>query len=427
MTEYQENEKECGVCTPPNFQKNNFYIGKELTVRDSCAEQTYFDEKRWMLNRMVHGWGVVCGLKVSLKDRCVYVESGLALDCCGKEILVCETASVELPKVEECGTSEEAPGSLWHVCLTYHKRPIEPITLRACDEQETVEGFNRVSETYSLELKSADKMRCPEGDPLYPLTAMREKGCDNGECGDKSRALQVHDYLTEQRMTCPSCNASCCVVLGTIELKADRVGELDNSHRRLVYTNPVLRDLIDCYHGDLPRICNVGWKNYHQSSVPMPWEEFTDLLEGVKVTFDQPMDFSTINQHSFLVGVILTDSGTGYREKLYLPACSIKPGADECEAVFVIDPDWFGDEMVLGRKSRIFNSMSRVAGPSVCLDVEIVLRGSLIRAKQGNKYLDGEAFGFPTGNGVQGGEFISVFQVAPPKRATREERTEQTI
>ena len=50
---------------------------------DFFLEQDYFNRKRWLINRMVHGWDVVCGLDVQLKegttDR-VLVSPGLALD-----------------------------------------------------------------------------------------------------------------------------------------------------------------------------------------------------------------------------------------------------------------------------------------------------------------------------------------------------------
>src|SRR3546814_2046198 len=53
--------------------------------------------------RLFHGWGVVVGLDVcshpdpACRDRYVVVEPGIAIDCCGNDIFVCEPCVVEIP------------------------------------------------------------------------------------------------------------------------------------------------------------------------------------------------------------------------------------------------------------------------------------------------------------------------------------------
>ncbi len=44
------------------FERNRYFYGKLLTVRDFEVEQRYHSGKRALLNRLVHGAGVVCGL-----------------------------------------------------------------------------------------------------------------------------------------------------------------------------------------------------------------------------------------------------------------------------------------------------------------------------------------------------------------------------
>ena len=34
-----------------------------MTVRDFEAEQQYFDGKRYLINRLLHGTGIVCGFE----------------------------------------------------------------------------------------------------------------------------------------------------------------------------------------------------------------------------------------------------------------------------------------------------------------------------------------------------------------------------
>ncbi|MBP3198699.1 MAG: hypothetical protein J6N21_17080, partial [Butyrivibrio sp.] len=71
------------------FERNRYYTGKMLTSVDFEAEQTYMNNKRRFLNSMMYGSGVVCGLNVvSLDDLSLLVESGVAIDGSGREIVV---------------------------------------------------------------------------------------------------------------------------------------------------------------------------------------------------------------------------------------------------------------------------------------------------------------------------------------------------
>jgi hypothetical protein len=102
--------KKCGVCRVSPLQRNNYFHGKLMTVRDYTAEQDYFNEKRRLVNRMVNGWGVVCGLDVSSAEGdgdYACVTPGMAIDSCGREITVCDELTVPL----EWGISECEKGA----------------------------------------------------------------------------------------------------------------------------------------------------------------------------------------------------------------------------------------------------------------------------------------------------------------------------
>ena len=63
------------------FERNRYFYGKLLTVRDFEVEQRYHCSKRALLNRLLHGSGVVCGLGVTASDEStLMIESGMALD-----------------------------------------------------------------------------------------------------------------------------------------------------------------------------------------------------------------------------------------------------------------------------------------------------------------------------------------------------------
>ena len=71
------------------FERNRYYAGKMLTSADFIAEQKYFMNKQRFMNNMMYGSSIVCGLGVvSLDDLSLLVESGVAIDGMGREVVV---------------------------------------------------------------------------------------------------------------------------------------------------------------------------------------------------------------------------------------------------------------------------------------------------------------------------------------------------
>src|SRR5687767_4724570 len=48
----------------PDFKRLNYFYGQLLGVADFQTEQNFFREKLKLHNRCLHGYGVICGLKV---------------------------------------------------------------------------------------------------------------------------------------------------------------------------------------------------------------------------------------------------------------------------------------------------------------------------------------------------------------------------
>lgn len=75
--------------------RNNYFDGKRLTTDSFRVEQTYSLERRHLLNRAIHGCGVVHGYEVTSAEsqaqkdgvRQLKIGAGLALDKCGRELL----------------------------------------------------------------------------------------------------------------------------------------------------------------------------------------------------------------------------------------------------------------------------------------------------------------------------------------------------
>ena len=103
------------------FERPRYFAGKIVTADDFELEQRYHKEKRWLLNRMFQGAGVVSGLGVVADAQStVTVAPGFALDPHGREILVSEPQQVAIPDCAE-------PIS---ICLLYAEVETDRATIR---------------------------------------------------------------------------------------------------------------------------------------------------------------------------------------------------------------------------------------------------------------------------------------------------------
>jgi hypothetical protein len=105
MTAKQHSSKhDCSPGDIPPFCRNNYFTGKLLTERDFTAEQRYMVDKLRLHHVALHGWGVVCGLKVTPHPKSpnlkLIVESGIAVDGMGHEIRVPAPVECELPSLQ---------------------------------------------------------------------------------------------------------------------------------------------------------------------------------------------------------------------------------------------------------------------------------------------------------------------------------------
>lgn len=153
------------------FARNKYFFGKLLTVRDFEVEQQYFNDKRRVLNQLLFGTGVVCGLITTRVDgRTIVIESGLALDCTGREIVVPQAVVTRLSDID--GFMPETDTSLPHVylCLEYAEEEREPV-----QGVETETRHNKTEEGYRFFLTYDE----PEHKPYCDITENLEARFDN--------------------------------------------------------------------------------------------------------------------------------------------------------------------------------------------------------------------------------------------------------
>ncbi|KAF5424734.1 hypothetical protein C5S42_12435 [Candidatus Methanomarinus sp.] len=487
-----EEQKSCDIFKFP-FERNNYYYGKLMTQREYFAEQSYFNKKRWLINRLVNGWGVVCGLEVKsvLKDSNdpsqgyeLRVTPGIAIDCCGREITVYEEQVVDLdPDIN--------PGV---ICLEHFECETEPVHIPfiECEQKDKFE-FNRIRDSFQIVIKDPGEvnMERPSGENC-PLL--------------EDQLASLDGYVCEKLMAgCPECSEQPCLVLAeiTIENNSREIIIDECSKRRLVYNNSLLYDLIHCFHGDFPHVVRTNWRHGKPHEyTDLEIEEISESMPinpfGLNITFDKQMDSETLNTETLLLFVKLEYGERGnYRyeqipgdisciDEEYLFCWNDIPGTEnedrlleylrenhfinwankdyvdiikteDNRIIFIIRKNDRSDKIMIYRKEdkailkidsgknhelivkgedgkqniydqntiAIFQPKKEwiadvYLGYSKFRDdgkFMVVLKSDFIMSKDGlGKALDGNFIGgkLPSGNGTQGGDFISWFSLRPP-------------
>ena len=276
----------CLPCNIPPLCRNHYFTGKLLTERDFTAEQKYMADKLRLHHVALHGWGVVCGLKVKPHPNCpdlrIIVEPGLAVDGCGREVRVPQRVEVALPPptavaVEDPCPSDELeeemnglgeehttyqPMVTLYVCLRYVEWGAEQIAAPfndcACGSSSTQP--NRICEGYELTIATEE----PKGFDLV----RREK-----EAWDSQDPEAIYKSILD------GCQEPCnvdCIPLAVIrdfipgqELRKDSIHQR-TCRRRLPSTTDLDR-LIGCILKKIPtrnltRITEINWTHrfeYH--------------------------------------------------------------------------------------------------------------------------------------------------------------------
>lgn len=130
------------------FQRNRYYMGKLLTSADFQAEQDYYNNRDRFKNSLLYGPGIICGLGVvSLDDLSILIESGVALDGVGREIvqdtsLVRKLSAIE--GFENLATSKAA------LCIRYEDAPVNSVFTVGKSQTEQDFEYSRINEESRL-------------------------------------------------------------------------------------------------------------------------------------------------------------------------------------------------------------------------------------------------------------------------------------
>lgn len=248
------------------LKRPRYFHGMLLDERDFKDEQAYHIKKRWLLNRMLYGCGVVCGLDLKRASGTgVSIGPGMAFDCRGREIWVPEDYAVEIKDLlarddfrDACDDTDPPPlPETYYLCLSYLECESDPVSshisdnackTRGCENSRTQEGFK------------VGLMKCPEGEIeqglLGRLITGRPRKSGNAyqqsasyDAADQADATLL-DFLKEwccDPVPCP-CEDPCecqCVIVGRFVVDAEGcIKELcANDCRKYVMTGHMLQYL----------------------------------------------------------------------------------------------------------------------------------------------------------------------------------------
>lgn len=226
------NGRQAGTLSNP--VRNHYFYGKLLEARHFRMETQYFNRKRALLNRLVTGYGVVCGLNLIMGDEgdTIIVDPGLAIDKWGREIVVAQP-SKPIP-IERLPGTPEGEEEWVHPVICYHECESDPAPVLTSECNETGPcAPDAIRERYRIELRPG---RMP--DPPHECTihdAVSKQGI---------RLEQVALWVTEE---CDPRPKDPCIPLGEIFIPEDGVCHYDDvhvEHRPVVYSNDMLFELI---------------------------------------------------------------------------------------------------------------------------------------------------------------------------------------
>jgi hypothetical protein len=316
-------------------RRNRYFPRKHLTADTYQVEQDFQQQRRRLLNRAIHGWGVVYGYGLGVATGAAgrepeshfTIDQGLALDACGRELVwfgshCADALAVELDELLEidgqgklvsgprdhCKKDEtprwqgdDSEKFAWLLSVHYAERLISPVALKdpcQCEQQE----WDQVCETVRFSLQPVLRTKCCEKEScgLHCECHTGASRC----CPDPSPPTErggcrcLCEHLTKLTVTPACCSLTSigkglkvdlrnAVPLACVGLEKGPCGMRlrgildDCGPRRLVKRNDLLFDLIrGC---DLTRISHISWAEMHRAEQAVDFDTFESYFyEGKK-------------------------------------------------------------------------------------------------------------------------------------------------
>jgi hypothetical protein len=168
--------------TQPRLQapvRNHYFYGKLLDVHHFEMETQYHNAKRWLLNRLVTGYGVVCGLNIEPGAEIdqIFIAPGVAIDKWGREVIV-----------EQRVGPITIPAHLLGPTSSYESEPTQP----GYGEKGRPESQNGREDRPERGYGNEDRPERQHGEEGRPERQYGEEGRPERQYGDKGGSERPH-------------------------------------------------------------------------------------------------------------------------------------------------------------------------------------------------------------------------------------------
>lgn len=418
----EETETTCGDIAR---ERNNFFTGKFMTARDFADEQHYHLSRHQLHNRILHGMGIVCGMCVlyhpSPAEECatwVVIRAGIAIDCCGREIVLEQDTALDLAAYlpeetsaniagstaqhdhddkdndqhNHTGSADEDTANLLVVGIRYSETPVEFVPALyaegTCDP--TRQTANRIRECWKLEVRRWQELDAN----CWPLTEgqppqKRYDDCDQGLPGPTGVCLE------------PDCPCGRLVPLALIRPGTTGVKDGDKKTQKLFAIDMHGRpEMVPPPH----HLTHIVWHNWPHGGTMRLGKLHNQLNSRLEIHFDRALQVQPegnvgigINSNTFIAQFYTgaTETLEFLRFERNMPPTISE---DKRVAIFQIDPDLTDPNNRRGLRDDTI--------------IYVTLRCNFIMDCHGSP-VDGDYLrgALPTGDGVPGGIFESWFRV----------------
>ncbi len=285
------------------LERVKYFSRQLLTADDMTADQDYFRNKMRRHNRYLHGWGVVCGMQVTVAPGPnlpwqVQIGAGYALGPYGDEIYIPNPVLLDLA---QCGPGAETdpcdPGSLLRVstaktgatlfiAVRYEECLARPVRVApgGCGCSDTTCEPSRIRDTFQI-------------DCLAELPPSNQPG---------QSGPSICDLISGRALAqCPPCPADPWVVLAQVTLPVSSAStlnqqQIDNFVRRQLFSTAMIQDQVIrcCCSAQDRRPARVTSIN------PAPGSVFTNATTvppSVIITFSKSLQPATVNTNTIQV------------------------------------------------------------------------------------------------------------------------------
>jgi hypothetical protein len=221
-------------------ERTRYFSRQLITADDLTQDQIYHREKRRLHNRLLHGWGIVCGLEVKVNPISgaslnVTICPGYALSPQGDEIYVPADVQFDLG---QCIAGQDAP------CHS----PCAPVISGAVDPAKDFYVAIKYAECLSHPVR-VSPVGCGCDDTACEYSRIRdgfEVTCLDSLPDSHGEAFQISDALCSivnatKVVTCPMCPKSPWVVLAQVHVKGAAIETLSVDPRHVLLTTAMMQ------------------------------------------------------------------------------------------------------------------------------------------------------------------------------------------